>query len=138
MAAKKMMNELQMEPSDFDWCVFHTPNGKFPKAVATQLGFTAEQLAPALIVQDIGNTYAAASLLALAAVFDQAQPNQKILVVSYGSGSGADAFVFETTAALKQFQKRQENSQVPTVRQQIARLQQQNYQYYQASGQSRH
>lgn len=108
-AAKAVMDELGLQPSDFANCVFHTPNGKFPKAVARDLGFTNEQLQSSLVVHEVGNTYSAASLLALAAVLDQARPSQKILMVSYGSGSGADAFVFETTAELSRFQDTQRN-----------------------------
>jgi len=133
-AAKALMTEMKLTPADFGWCVFHTPNAKFPKTVAQQLGFSAEQLAPALVVSEVGNTYAAASLLALAAVLDQAQPNQKILVVSYGSGSGSDAFVFETTAAISTYQQRQ----TATLRQHIARLQPITYQEYQRSHVGKH
>lgn len=133
-AAELLLNELALKPSQLDYCVFHTPNAKFPQAVAQQLGFTPEQLAPALIVKEIGNTYAAASPLALAAVLDQAKPKQKILVVSYGSGSGSDAFVFETTAALTTYHKHLSE----TVRQQIERLKPVSYQTYQQSHTGKH
>ena len=80
------------------------PNGQFPRDVAKRLGFTDAQLAPSLIVDHIGNPYAASALLGLAAVLDIAKPQQKIFMVSYGSGAGSDGFVWETTAALRQFQ----------------------------------
>lgn len=99
-ATQQLLEENQLAPSDIDWCVFHTPNAKFPQNVAQQLGFTKSQLQYSLLVQDIGNTYAAASLLSLANVLDHAKPNQKIILTSYGSGSGADAFLFETTPLL--------------------------------------
>lgn len=99
-AASLLLSRQSMEPSDIDWCVFHTPNAKFPQAAAAQLGFAPAQLAPSLVVKDIGNTYAAASLLALAATLDQAQPDQTILLVSYGSGAGSDAFLLRTTQQL--------------------------------------
>jgi hydroxymethylglutaryl-CoA synthase len=99
-ATKALLTEVELQPSDIDFCIFHTPNAKFPQAVATKLGFKPEQLAPSLIVKQIGNTYAGASLLALAAVLDQAKANQTILVTSYGSGAGADSFLWRTTAEL--------------------------------------
>lgn len=133
-AAQAIMNKLQLQPNDFSWCVFHTPNGKFPQAVAQRLGFTAEQLAPSLIVHEIGNTYAAASLLALAAVLDQAQPGQKILAVSYGSGAGADAFVFEITPALLTFRKTQRR----TVHSSLEHVHPISYQSYQSSHEGKH
>lgn len=87
---------------DFDHCVFHTPNGKFPRQVATALGCSPKQLQYSLIVEKIGNTYAGASLLALANVLDQAKADELILVASYGSGAGSDAFIFRTTDELVQ------------------------------------
>lgn len=99
-ATKALLKELGLKPKDIDFCVFHTPNAKFPKRVAKMLGFTQEQLKPSLVVESVGNTYAGASMLALAAVLDQASANKKILVTSYGSGAGADSFLFETTKLL--------------------------------------
>lgn len=98
--SKKLMEQNKMKPADFDYCVFHMPNGKFPRAVAKKLGFTNEQLAPSLVVEQIGNPYSASSLVGLAAVLDEAKPNQKIFFVSYGSGAGSDGFIFRTTEKL--------------------------------------
>jgi hydroxymethylglutaryl-CoA synthase len=52
----------------------------------------------------IGNTYSGAAMIGLTAILDEAEPGQKILMVSYGSGAGSDAFVLETTAILKERQ----------------------------------
>ena len=108
LAAKKIMKDLKMKPEDFDYCIFHTPNAKFPKTIAKRLGFTSQQLEPSMVVDKIGNTYAAASLVALTSVLDVAKKGQKILMVSYGSGSGSDAFVFETTDLLEKKKKKME------------------------------
>ncbi len=96
-AAKRLLTKTKMFPSDFDYCIFHMPNGKFPREAGKRLGFTSEQLAPSLIVDKIGNPYSASSLLGLSAVLDIAKPKEKIFMVSYGSGAGSDAFIFETT-----------------------------------------
>lgn len=80
-------------PADIDHVVFHMPNAKFPKTAAKKLGFTEDQMDAGFIVKDIGNTYAACSPLGLTYVLESAKKNETILLVSYGSGSGSDAFL---------------------------------------------
>jgi hydroxymethylglutaryl-CoA synthase len=119
-AAKLLMKKTRIHPEDVDFCVFHMPNGKFPRDVAKRLGFTKEQLAPSLTVDSIGNPYSASSMLGLAAVLDIAKPHQKIFMVSYGSGAGSDAFLWETTNSIKKLQKRRQDLHA-TVLHQIQR-----------------
>lgn len=94
-ATTMLLEKVKMQPSDFDYCVFHMPNGKFPSQAAKRLGFTKEQLQQSFLVSTIGNPYSASSLIGLASVLDIAKPGQKIFMVSYGSGAGADAFVWD-------------------------------------------
>lgn len=121
MAAGKILFEkIKLPPAKIDYCVFHMPNGKFPRDVARRLGFTPAQLAPSLTVDEIGNPYSASSLLGLAAVLDQAKPNQTIFMVSYGSGAGSDAFLWKTTENIVKTQKiKLKNKE--TVKEQIKR-----------------
>jgi len=99
-AATRLLVQTHMKPGDFDYCVFHMPNGKFPRDVARRLGFSKEQLSASLTVDYIGNPYAASSMLGLASVLDIARAGEKIFMVSYGSGAGSDAFIWETTSEL--------------------------------------
>jgi len=117
-AARRMLDMADMKPGDFDYCVFHMPNGKFPRIVAKRLGFSEQQLALSLVVDHIGNPYSASSMLGLAAVLDHAKPNQRIFMVSYGSGAGSDACIWETTAELQKVQNKRRTAQY-FVRQQI-------------------
>jgi len=91
-AAKGLMKKLGLRADAFDYAVFHMPNGKFPLSAAKQLGFDKSKVLPGLVVTKIGNTYSASSMLGLCAVLDIAKPGQRILLVSFGSGAGADAF----------------------------------------------
>jgi hydroxymethylglutaryl-CoA synthase len=99
-AGQALMAALGTTPADYAYVVFHQPNAKFPQRVAGILGFKPEQLAPGLLVKEIGNTYAGSAMIGLTAVLDIAQPGERILVVSYGSGAGSDAFSLEATPAL--------------------------------------
>lgn len=103
---KNLLAKSKLKPQDFSYCVFHMPNGKFPRVASKKLGFTDRQLAPSLVVDKIGNPYSASSLMGLASVLDIAKPEQKIFFVSYGSGAGSDGFIFETTNAILLKQKK--------------------------------
>ncbi|MEA2090198.1 MAG: hydroxymethylglutaryl-CoA synthase [Thermoproteota archaeon] len=107
IAARKLMEKLGLKTRDIDYFVSHQPNVRFPVKVATELGFKEEQYLPGLQVARFGNTYSGSSPLGLAAVLDIAKPNERILMVSYGSGAGSDAYSFITTPQILQKRKRQ-------------------------------
>ena len=96
-AATGLMEATGTTPKDYRWAVFHQPNTKFPQRVAAQLGFSPEQIQPGLLVPVIGNTYAGAALIGLTAILDIAKPGDRILLVSFGSGAGSDAFDITVT-----------------------------------------
>jgi hydroxymethylglutaryl-CoA synthase len=107
-ATKLLFDETGLKPSDFDYAVFHQPNGKFPINAATQLGFEMKQIETGLLTPIIGNTYSGASMLGLAATLDVAKPGQKIMVTSFGSGAGSDSFAIEVTENIDSKRKRLE------------------------------
>jgi hydroxymethylglutaryl-CoA synthase len=100
-ASKMLMEKTGLTAKDFDYIVLHTPNGKFPLRAAKILGFEKEKLLPGLIVTKIGNTYSAASPLALCNILDTAaKSGDRILMTSYGSGAGSDSFSLVVTDKL--------------------------------------
>lgn len=122
-ASTTLLQKVAMKPADFDYCVFHMPNGKFPYEVSQRLGFTKDQLASSYLVPQIGNPYSASSLLGLASVLDQAKPGERIFMASYGSGAGSDAFVFRVL-------KRGDDDRVPTIAKLIGDKEYVNYTQY--------
>jgi hydroxymethylglutaryl-CoA synthase len=94
-AGRGILEKAGMKPSDFNYVIFHQPNGKFPLKVGEMLGFEKKQIEPGWLVSKLGNTYSGSSPLGLTATLDISKPGDKILIVSYGSGAGSDAFIFE-------------------------------------------
>ena len=101
-AAKALMQKLEAKPEDYDYAVFHQPNGKFPVKVAKMLGFCIEQIKPGLVVSRLGNAYSGSSLIGLAATLDIAKPGERIFATAFGSGAGSDAFSIEVTDKIEE------------------------------------
>jgi hydroxymethylglutaryl-CoA synthase len=110
--AKSLMEMAKSKPEDYDYAVFHQPNGKFPLRVAKQLGFTEDQIEVGLLTPFIGNTYSGCVPLGLSAILDVAKPNERIMAMAYGSGAGADGFDITVTPGIKRIRK----TASPTVR----------------------
>jgi hydroxymethylglutaryl-CoA synthase len=116
---------MELSPGDFRYAVFHQPNTKFPQRVGAELGFSKEQLAAGLLVPVIGNTYAGAALIGLTGILDAAQPGDRVLMVSFGSGAGSDAFALQVTEALLE-----RRSRAPFTKDYIARRTEIDYATY--------
>lgn len=105
-ASEALMEAVGCSASDYNWAVFHQPNAKFPERAAKALGFSKEQIAPGLLSPRIGNTYSGSTMIGLTAILDIAKPGDRILMVSYGSGAGSDAFDIEVTEKLPEVRER--------------------------------
>jgi len=123
-ASKRIMERNNLRPEDFRYAVFHQPNGKFPVAVAGMLGFKKEQVEDGLLTPMIGNTYSGSTPLGLSAVLDVAHPGDMILVTSYGSGAGSDAFIIRATDRISK------NRNPKPVREQIKHKEYVDYSIY--------
>ena len=101
-AATKLMALMQTTAEDYDHAVFHQPNVKFPARAAKMLGFSSDQISAGLLANEIGNVYSGSCMLGLTAILDCARPGERILMVSYGSGAGSDAFDLKVTERVRQ------------------------------------
>jgi len=104
--AEGILRQSGLKPADFTYAVFHMPNGKFPQRAGKTLGFSREQMEPGWIVPWMGNTYSGSSPTGLAATLDVAKPGDRILLVSFGSGAGSDAFIFKVTEEIENVRNR--------------------------------
>jgi hydroxymethylglutaryl-CoA synthase len=124
-AGQKLMELTGTTAQDYRYAVFHQPNVKFPQRAGKLLGFTDEQIKTGLLVGVIGNTYAGSAMIGLTAVLDEAKPGDRILLVSFGSGAGSDAFALRVTDLITERQAR-----APKTQDYIARRTQIDYATY--------
>jgi hydroxymethylglutaryl-CoA synthase len=124
-AARTYLEATNTTAKDYRFAVFHQPNTKFPTRVASTLGFSKEQIQHGLLVPRIGNTYSGAAIIGLTAILDIAEPGDRILMVSFGSGAGSDAFGIRVSDKIKDRQKK-----AVTTEQYIARRTEVDYAEY--------
>ena len=124
-AASQLMEMMGTTSDDYDHVVFHQPNVKFPAKAAKKLGFGREQVETGLLAGEIGNVYSGSCMIGLTAILDIAEPGDRILMVSYGSGAGSDAFDLVVTENVKE-----RRELAPTTRDYINRRTEVDYAMY--------
>lgn len=124
--AKNLMEKIGTKPEDYNYAIFHQPNGKFPLRVAKMLGFSPDQVKQGLLCPIIGNTYSGAPMLGLASVLDIAKPSERVFLTSYGSGAGSDAFDITITTQITELPR----NNAPLVSQLIDRKEYIDYSSY--------
>jgi len=102
--ANGLLEKSGFKPEEFQYAVFHQPNGKFPMRVGKMLGFNKEQIETGWLVPWLGNTYSGSSPVGLTAILDVCKAGDLIFMVSYGSGAGSDGFVFKATGRITEVQ----------------------------------
>lgn len=124
-AAQTYLEATGTTTEDYKFAVFHQPNTKFPSRAGANLGFSKEQIKHGLLVPRIGNTYSGAAIIGLTAILDVAEPGDRILMVSFGSGAGSDAFGIRVTEKITERQHK-----AVTTEQYIARRTEIDYAQY--------
>jgi hydroxymethylglutaryl-CoA synthase len=110
-AAETLMDELGRTQADYDYAVIDHPDRKRMARAAAELGFDREQVGPGFLANEIGHARSGATLLGTAATLDQADPGDRILWVSFGSGAGSDAISLEVSEGVERARDR-----APSVR----------------------
>ncbi len=101
-AIKELMERNGITPNDVTYFVPHQPNARFPLKLAKILGFPKEKVLPGLTTAKIGNTYNASAFMGMTRVLDHAKPGDIVLMAPFGSGAGADAYLFEITDRIEE------------------------------------
>jgi 3-hydroxy-3-methylglutaryl CoA synthase len=102
-AAKKALEKTGLTAGDIDVFVMPATQRGLDARQAKKIGINADAVRPSLNGQ-AGDAGVAQAMLMLVHALEEAEPGQKIMVVSFGQG--ADVLIFETTDALKSLPKR--------------------------------
>lgn len=103
-SVKQLLKKLKLEEKDFDYGIFQQFNGSSAFALGAVLGFSKSQIMPSIFANDTGDTGASSPLIGLAKVLEEAKPGQRILLCSYGHGTGADAISLVVTDKIVDYQ----------------------------------
>ena len=101
-AALGLIQKYKLNVDDFAKIVIACPIAGALKGLVKTLGANPDQIQDNLMAE-VGDTGTAMSLMMLVAALEDAKPGDKILVLSYGSGS--DALFFEATDEIQKVQK---------------------------------
>ena len=98
-AARRLFSETGVAAEGIKRAAVYAPDARLAPPILRSIGLGEGVLPEVPLLTRIGNTGVASPLLALAACLEQAEPGDRILLVGYGSG--ADALLFEATAAIR-------------------------------------
>ena len=101
-----LLKSLALKADEFAYAIFQQFDGRMPYDIGRKFGFKEDQISPSMTVTKIGDSGSASSLIGLCGVLDVAEPGDRILIASYGSGSGSDAISMVATDQLAEKRKR--------------------------------
>jgi len=96
-----LLSKLRMMPKDVNYLAIHQSDIRSTYRVAKTCGFTNDQVTPGIVSSNIGDAGASTVLIGLAAILEKVKADERIIVVSYGSGAGSDAASFRIKQTVK-------------------------------------
>ncbi|MGA3086793.1 MAG: OB-fold domain-containing protein [Thermodesulfobacteriota bacterium] len=102
-AAAAVMAKGNLKPKDFAKACFYGPYSRRHAELGRKMGFAPEQIQESLL-DSVGNTGTALPLMILVGALEDAKPGDRILLVSWGSGS--NAIVLRVTDEIKNIKER--------------------------------
>lgn len=98
----ELMKKAGVTPKEITKTVFSTPETRRGADLAKSLGFDPKTQLQDPLINNVGNTGAAQPLLLFAAALEEAKPEERYLLASYGNGS--DAFIFRIKEDVKELE----------------------------------
>ena len=92
-AVKGLMSQMGLKPEDVNKAIIPAPDSRSGMGILKKTGLSQAGEAVDSLLEQVGFCGSAHPLVMLAAVLEQAQPGEKILVAAYGDG--AQALLFE-------------------------------------------
>ncbi|MDY7032719.1 MAG: hydroxymethylglutaryl-CoA synthase [Thermodesulfobacteriota bacterium] len=103
-STKGLLSKVNLTIDQFQHVVFQQPDARLPMGIAKKLGVTSEQTKQGFLFQDIGDIGAACLFMGVSSIFDNATSEDKVLAVSYGSGT-SDALYFTVKETIERKRK---------------------------------
>jgi 3-hydroxy-3-methylglutaryl CoA synthase/uncharacterized OB-fold protein len=94
-AISGLLQKKALSAQDISKAVLYAPTSRAQQGLAHRLGFDVKTQLQDLLIGDVGISGCAHALLMLVAALEEAEPGDKILLASYGSG--CDAFLLSVT-----------------------------------------
>ena len=99
-AVTALLESNRLEPADIAKLALYSPDARAASDLAKGMGFDPKRQLPPTLATTIGCSGNAEAFLQLAAVLEEAQPGDRVLVGSFGEG--ADVLLFRVTDAIAQ------------------------------------
>jgi len=88
-ATTGLLKKLDGKVEDFTQVVLQQPDARLPGIAAKSIGVKPDKMALGTIVNALGDLGSASTFVGLVGILDKAKPGDKVLLVTYGSGSSS-------------------------------------------------
>jgi len=100
-AVTELVKKLGRTPADYRHVILHQVDAKTDAALAKKMGCSEEQIKEGSVFTYTGDTGACSPLLGLCRTLASTAPGDRILLASYGPGSGSQALSFQLNTTLR-------------------------------------
>ena len=110
-ALEQFLRQTGTSAEDYTYVVLQQSTPGAMRSNSRALGLAPQQTEPAVFAEELGDTGSASALIGLCKVLDHAKKDDRILVISYGFGSGSDVLSLTVTEKIDALKKERGNIQ---------------------------